>query len=140
MTTTLRPFILSCMLFFAVAATGRAQNLLIPMDFDQSDHLKAYGVAYHALSLGISVEWLLNYRAGSFLIADDQRIREYALVRGVTFTTVDAADIARIDEIINESNMSREPLEKCPKVAVYTPPGNLPWDDPAFRSLGFRDR
>ncbi|HEX9912553.1 MAG TPA: asparagine synthetase B, partial [candidate division Zixibacteria bacterium] len=44
-----------------------AQKLLIPMDLSQTDHLKAYGVAYWVLEQGLNVEWLLNYRGGSFL-------------------------------------------------------------------------
>ena len=44
-----------------------AQMLLVPMDLKQSDHLKAYGVAYWILERGYNVEWLLNYRGGSFM-------------------------------------------------------------------------
>ena len=45
-----------------------SQKLLIPMDNAQSDHLKSYGLIYWALEKKINVEWLLNYRDGSFLI------------------------------------------------------------------------
>ena len=38
------------------------------MDLTQKDHLKAYGVAYHVLTERVNVEWLLNFRGGSFLI------------------------------------------------------------------------
>ena len=48
----------------------KADKMLIPMDFSQTDHLKAYGVAYHALEMNSTVEWLLNYRGGSFLLAE----------------------------------------------------------------------
>ena len=43
------------------------------MDDAQSDHLKAYGVAYRVIQAGGKVEWLLNYRGGSFLLPDAQR-------------------------------------------------------------------
>ena len=44
-----------------------AQQLLLPMDDGQQNHLKAYGLTYTALKAGMKAEWLLNYRAGSFL-------------------------------------------------------------------------
>ena len=118
---------------------AHADKMLIPMDFDQSDHLKAYGVAYHALGLGMSVEWLLNYRCGSFLIDVDSRIQEYALVRGVSFVILNEAALMQMDTTIEQSNMSRELLEKCPKVAVYTPPNTLPWDDAVTLALTYAE-
>jgi len=45
-----------------------ADKILVPMDLTQIDHLKAYGVAFHALEMGVNVEWLLNYQGGSFLM------------------------------------------------------------------------
>ena len=44
-----------------------ADKLLIPMDQIQKDHLKAYGIAFWTLEKNINIEWLLNYRGGSFL-------------------------------------------------------------------------
>ncbi len=38
------------------------------MDDSQTDHLKAYGVAYRLLQRGGRAEWFLNYRDGSFLL------------------------------------------------------------------------
>jgi hypothetical protein len=51
-------------LFLSISHTN-AQKILIPMDLKQTDHLKAYGVAYWTLERGINIEWLLNYRGGS---------------------------------------------------------------------------
>ena len=48
-----------------------ANHILIPMDNTQSNHLKAYGVVYHALKKGLEVQWLLNYRGGSFILPLD---------------------------------------------------------------------
>ena len=53
-----------------VASPARAQYLLAPMDAAQTNHLKAYGLTYWTLQRGLSAEWLLNYRAGSFLLRD----------------------------------------------------------------------
>jgi hypothetical protein len=113
--------------------------MLIPMDFKQSDHLKAYGVAYHALERERNVEWLLNYRGGSFLLDRDSEITEYALARGVTFELPDASALAELDDTIGNSNMSRELLEKAPKVAVYTPPNLKPWDDAVTLALTYAE-
>ena len=44
------------------------QKYLIPMDILQTDHLKAYGIVHMIIKKGITVEWLLNYRGGSFMI------------------------------------------------------------------------
>jgi len=129
----------SLLFLFLAGGTTYADSILIPMDFSQTDHLKAYGVAYHALELGMQVEWLLNYRGGSFLIPEDRRITEYALVRGVLYEMADAAALAGIDETIKNSNMSRELLEKCPKIAVYTPPNKLPWDDAVTLALTYAE-
>ena len=48
--------------------TATATSILIPMDAAQQNHLKAYGIAFYALQKDVSVDWLLNYRGGSFLI------------------------------------------------------------------------
>jgi len=116
-----------------------SDKMLIPMDSAQTDHLKAYGVAYHALQIGMPVEWLLNYRGGSFLLDNHDVIIEYALVRGVTYEMLDASQEYAVNETIENSNMSREPLEKCPKVAVYTPPNKQPWDDAVTLALTYAE-
>jgi hypothetical protein len=46
------------------------------MDESQKNHLKAYGVAYWALEREIVMEWLLNYRGGSFLFPHHSLIEE----------------------------------------------------------------
>ncbi len=115
------------------------QKMLIPMDFRQTDHLKAYGVAYHALSGGMNVEWLLNYRGGSFLLEESAGVVEYALTRGVAYEMLGPAALAELDRTIQESNMSRELLEKAPKVAIYTPPNLKPWDDAVTMALNYAE-
>ena len=63
------------LLVAALASPLRAQRLLVPMDDDQQDHLKAYGLTYNALKDGLTGEWLLNYRGGSFLLPDTPELR-----------------------------------------------------------------
>ena len=114
-----------------------AQWLLVPMDRDQRNHLKAYGLAHWVLERELSSEWLLNYRAGSFLLPDRPEVRREAALRGVTIAPVDPAGEARIRATIAESNMEAVPLERAPKVAVYTPPNSAPWDDAVTMALEY---
>ncbi len=43
-------------------------KIFIYMDLNQTDHLKAYGITFRALTKGYKADWLLNYRGGSFFI------------------------------------------------------------------------
>jgi hypothetical protein len=119
-------------LLFFVANFLRASFVLIPMDADtQKDHLKAYGIAYWVLENGQKAEWLLNYRGGSFLIPDSERLRKECTIRGVSFEIISNAEAETILSIIDSPSQNQESvlLEKAPKVAVYTPTGKKPWDD-----------
>ncbi|MCE5251729.1 asparagine synthetase B [bacterium] len=128
-----------CLLFCIAASPAHGDKMLIFMDVEQTDHLKAYGVAYHAIEKGLTVEWLLNYRGGSFLIDVNQEIGEYALVRGVAYKIIGPAELVELDTTIENSNMSKELLEKAPKVAVYTPPNKQPWDDAVTLALTYAE-
>lgn len=116
-----------------------AQYLLIPMDLNQTDHLKAYGVAYLVLSRDINVEWLLNYRGGSFLFTDSPAFRNECQLRGVSYQPVDAGVVNSIYAEIEQNNMERVLLEKAPKIAVYSPPGYQPWDDAVTLALTYAE-
>ena len=84
-------------LALALGATAATAALLVPMDLEQTDHLKAYGVAYWALEKGYRVEWLLNYRAGSLLVLDGgQDVVEECTFRGVLSEPVDGAPLAAV--------------------------------------------
>ena len=127
-------------LFLSIYASPLfADKMLIPMDFKQTDHLKAYGVAFHALENNHTVEWLLNYRGGSFLLPADRNIMEYALVRGVAYVTLNTAELYKLGNTIENANMSRELLEKAPEIAVYTPPNKQPWDDAVTLALTYAE-
>ena len=129
----------SVLLFLCTAPSVHADKMLIFMDQEQTDHLKAYGVAYHAIEKGLMVEWLLNYRGGSFLLDVNRELTEYALVRGVAYTVLGSPELASLDETIGNSNMSKELLEKAPKVAVYTPANKQPWDDAVTLALAYAE-
>lgn len=109
----------------------KATQLLVPMDDSQSNHLKAYGVSFWALEHDVVIEWLLNYRGGSFLFPHLKGIEEELVLRGVKYETItDGQANAIRNKIANpEANMEIVQLEKAPKIAVYTPDGKQPWDD-----------
>ena len=111
--------------------------MLIPMDNSQANHLKAYGVAFHCLTRGIKVEWLLNYRSGSFLANVYQDILDSCDVRGVTYEVIDGSQEADLREVIEQENMESVVLEKAPRIAIYVPPTNDPWDDAVTLVLNY---
>ena len=125
--------LLSILFILAIDTTNVfASKILIPMDEEsQQNHLKAYGIAYWILQNDIEVEWLLNYRGGSFLVANYNSIQEECTIRGVTYELMTDAKINAIKTEISdpEVNMEVVKLEKAPKIAVYTPQGKQPWDD-----------
>lgn len=112
-------------------STGQAQKLMIPMDLEQSNHLKAYGIVYWILTRDQPVDWLLNYRGGSFVTDYAEEIASECRIRGVFFESLDGASTASIySEVQSEkTNMDVVRLEKAPRIAVYAPPGFRPWDD-----------
>jgi len=109
------------------------------MDLNQTDHLKAYGVAYWILDQGTDVEWLLNYRGGSFTMRSDPSIIRLCRIRGVQFEILSGTDITSIYQMIETRNMDVVLLEKAPKIAVYTPPNKQPWDDAVTMALTYAE-
>lgn len=106
-------------------------HILIPMDLEQSNHLKAYGIAYYAVANQIDMSWLLNYRGGSFMCGYTDAVENECRVRGVSYQVI--ADV-QAQQILNEissmeNNMNEIRLTKEPKIAVYSPKNKLPWDD-----------
>jgi len=114
-----------------------ADKILIPMELVQIDHLKAYGVAYHALQVEVNVEWLLNYRGGSFLMDYDARIEKDCALSGVLWEIVPASDVLEIYRTIEENNMETILLEKAPNIAIYIPHNFEPWDDAVTLALEY---
>jgi hypothetical protein len=115
-----------------ISFSAKASFILLPMDeTTQQNHLKAYGITYWCVEKKYKASWLLNYRGGSFLLADAAEIRKECQIRGVSFEVLSDAETNQIlAEIASPSqNMEAVVLEKAPKVAVYTPKGKQPWDD-----------
>jgi hypothetical protein len=133
-------FVIGLILLAAISIqTAKADKLLIPMDEAQADHLKAYGVAYWCLKQGYKVEWLLNYRAGSFMTDALPGIENVGLLRGVYYEIVSQAQVEQIAATIDAENMEVVELEKAPEVAVYSPPNKEPWDDAVTLALTYAE-
>jgi hypothetical protein len=121
----------------AAPRSTAAQHLLVPMDDEQQNHLKAYGLTYNALKDGARGEWLLNYRGGSFLLPDTPELRRRAGLDGITVMPLDNSALGQIRAEMSGGNMDAVPLEKAPRVAVYTPPNAAPWDDAVTLALRY---
>ncbi len=124
-----------CLCLFGASSNAAADRLLIPMDLGQTNHLKAYGLAYWALQQSIDVEWLLNYRGGAFMLDYVDAAAGEARLRDVDFERIAGADAARIYAEIEHGNMNPVRLENAPKIAVYSPPNRQPWDDAVTLAL-----
>ena len=136
----------SILLFLTLSAFGlsqsvNAQRVLIPMDGSQSDHLKAYGIIFNHIDAGESGVWLLNYRGGSFLTSSTNDIVRKSRLKNVNVETISESEAASIVAEVEQPNvnMAAINLEKSPKIAVYTPPDALPWDDAVTLALDYAE-
>ena len=126
-------------IFLIILNICLSQKLLIPMDHIQTDHLKAYGIAFLNLKKTTDVEWLLNYRGGSFLMDDSPDLQTICTIRGVSFELINAMKLSEIFTEIEANNMDIVLLEKEPKIAVYSPPDKQPWDDAVTLALTYAE-
>ena len=121
---------------------GFSRHILIPMDeASQKDHLKAYGIAYWVLEREVSIQWLLNYRGGSFLMPYGDQIERECIVRGVSYDLIADVQASQIlAEIASpEVNMDAIKLEKAPKIAVYSPQDSSAVDDAVTLALTYAE-
>ncbi|TXI15656.1 MAG: asparagine synthetase B [Pedobacter sp.] len=118
-----------------------AASILIPMDEEQTNHLKAYGITFWVLKNDSEADWLLNYRGGSFLMKYSPLIENECKIRGVAYEVIADAKVTSIlSEIADPSvNMDIVKLEKAPKIAVYSPKNKLPWDDAVTLALTYAE-
>ncbi len=133
--------VLVCLLASVLALPVYSQEILVPMDGSQSNHLKAYGAVYWALTREVQVDWLLNYRGGSFLLQQTELIESELRIRNISYELVSGAQSSIIiAEIENEdNNTSIVRLEKAPEIAVYAPTQTLPWDDAVLLALTYAE-
>ena len=133
--------LLLALALLAPALAARANHIFIPMDDTQKECLKAYGLCYWALSKQIEIDWLLNYRGGSFACEAQPAVESELAVRGITFQTISEGQYSSILQQIADpnANMDVMKLEKVPKIAVYTPKGKQPWDDAVTLVLAYAE-
>ena len=136
-------YLFKFILFFTllIPVKGLSSTILVPMDDTQANHLKAYGVAFWVLENEIVMEWLLNYRGGSFLFPHSKYIEEELIIKGISYKVLPDAKVRQIKiKIANpEVNMEVVQLETAPKIAVYTPKGKQPWDDAVTMVLTYAE-
>lgn len=121
-------FLFAIMVFAGVC---RANYIFIPMDDRQSNHLKAYGITYWILKTEMEVDWLLNYRGGSFMCQYHPAIQNELVIRGVSYEVISDAEANKIITEIGSPAVNYDimKLEKYPRIAVYSPKTAQPWDD-----------
>jgi len=136
----MKSFLVAITCFF-FALSGRSTQILIPMDDVQTNHLKAYGVAFWMLENELVIEWLLNYRGGAFLFPQLRSVEEELVLRGVRYELISDGQANGIKNQIANPEVNQEvvQLEKAPKIAVYTPKGTMPWDDAVTMVLEYAE-
>ncbi len=138
--TIMRKLLLTLCLLVAFSQV-HAAYMLIPMDRQQKNHLKAYGLTYWVLTQNVEVSWLLNYRGGSFMFQHHSILENEARIRGISYEIIADVQAASIlNEIADpQSNMDEMKLQKAPRIAVYTPKSKLPWDDAVTLALTYAE-
>ncbi|MBO97813.1 MAG: asparagine synthetase B [Flavobacteriales bacterium] len=130
-----------CFFVFLVSISANATHIFIPMDNSQTNHLKAYGIAYLALEKGIKVDWLLNYQGGSFLMKSNFEIENECSIRGVLFNLIADIQSTNILKSISSPEINQDVvrLEKSPNIAIYSPSNKQPWDDAVTLALSYAE-
>ncbi|CAM1363488.1 asparagine synthetase B [Tenacibaculum xiamenense] len=119
-----------------------ASFIYLPMSHEnQKNHLKAYGIVYYALQNGLKAKWLLNYDGGAFLVENNDSVEKECKIRGVSYQIISSAKAQIILEGISSPSKNQEavPLEKAPKIAVYSPKDKMPWDDAVTMVLTYAE-
>ena len=127
------------MLILIVCPSLFSQNILVYMDLQQKNHIKAYGIAFWVLERGVNVEWLLNYRGGSFLMAGSELLERELLIRGVGYSKISNLESQQIHQFIENENMDVVLLEKAPTISIYAPPNKEAWDDAVILALDYAE-
>ncbi len=127
------------LIFLLFLQLGISQKILIPMDDSQKNHLKAYGTAFWTLQQEINVEWILNYKGGSFMIDSYPEVEKECRVRGISYEIIGTEKTLVIYNEVEVNNMDVILLENVPKIAIYSPPNKQPWDDAVTLALSYAE-
>ena len=128
-------------LLLCLSLNVKGSHLLVEMDDTQSNHLKAYGISFWVLQQEEIVNWLLNYKGGSFLFKYQEKFEKELIIRGVSYSVIsDAQTTSLLEELSSpSSNTDVMRLEKFPKIAVYSPKSKQPWDDAVTLVLSYAE-
>ena len=128
-------------IFLLVQFSMKPASILIPMDNAQSNHLKSYGIAFWILERGIEIDWLLNYRGGSYLLPYNEVFENECVIRNVSYEVITDVQASSIKRQIAEPDVNMEVMElhKVPRIAVYSPKNKQPWDDAVTLALTFAE-
>jgi hypothetical protein len=138
----MRKAILPFIIFLTFTSRIFANQVFIPMDESQKNHLKAYGLAFWVLkNYDTEIDWLLNYRGGSFMFSASQSFINECVIRGISYDVISEAEAAGIIKLVKnpDVNMDAVKLQKAPKIAVYTPKSAQPWDDAVTLALNYAE-
>jgi hypothetical protein len=129
-------------IFFCAQLSLSAARIMIPMDETQKNHLKSYGLAFWTIGeKKTEVDWLLNYKGGSFMVSQTLEIENECKIRGITYEIITEAEANSILTTISnpEVNMETVKLLTAPKIAVYSPKTKQPWDDAVTMVLTYAE-
>ena len=129
------------LIFLLCFSFSHAAYILINMDDQQTNHLKAYGIAFLSIENEINVKWLLNYKGGSFLIKSNNFIENECKTRNVSYSLIADIQSNKILSDISRNDVNQEiiSLEKTPKIAIYSPKNKQPWDDAVTLALTYAE-
>ncbi len=129
------------LVFLLSFSFSHASYILINMDDQQTNHLKAYGIAFLSIENEINVKWLLNYKRGSFLIKSNNFIENECKTRNASYSLIADIQSNKILSDISKSDVNQEiiSLEKAPKIAIYSPKNKQPWDDAVTLALTYAE-
>ncbi len=138
----MKKVILPFIIFLAMSFKVSANQMFIPMDETQKNHLKSYGLAFWVLkNYQTEIDWLLNFKGGSFMFPVSQTFINECVIRGISYRVISDAEAAQILAVVKnpDANMDAVKLQKAPKIAVYTPKSALPWDDAVTLALTYAE-
>ena len=133
--------LISVFFFLALSFNAFSAYILINMDKEQSNHLKAYGIAYWVLGKEVEVNWMLNYKGGSFAFKHHLALENECRIRGVSYNVIPDVKYAQIVSQISDPEVNQHvvKLEKLPRIAVYSPKSKQPWDDAVTLALTYAE-
>jgi len=138
----MKQLIYPLIIFLSLQVPAWGSSFLLPMDSEQTDHLKAYGFIYRLLAdENNKVQWLINFRGGSFLIEQSPQQAQNLTTKGIRYLSLSDTEVTLLKQQIESqnSNMEWAELSKVAKIALYSPKSASPWDDAVSLALTYAE-